>query len=622
MQKQGLAAITIICAVLWIYLSSTSNPGIWVSDEVAYTLTMKSLYDSGTLLLWNGNDEIISQELMLPSTLVLQIDDLYLMYGRPANLYAFFSLPFYHIWGMNALKIMNATFYCLTIITLYLMAGLFFKGWGKPFITAILYGFTSYSLQITRISIPHMISVFATVLSATITLHYILKKGDERMLRFSGFLMGISFGLRYPNIIFLPVSLALIHLYSGRKASFNYFLGGSLAVFLALGINQIYYGLFLVSGYGMIWKLATRSFIPLITVSITLIFGFALYRRKRQFMDRNKKSILLAAAVITVFSISASPLVREAISMKAHNFYTKIFDMTRLDEGVYGHPLRSKKALLQSTPYIILGLIPVITYAGSREKRAATFIYSIAASQIIFYCLSTPAAGGVDETYGVRYFLEAVPFLTLICMLSLRGWMDALDDKKKIITAAAIILAALLIYSNKEIVYPQRSLRITHTLLALSLGAVYFRQGGRPSPNNSLFTLLLVISVAFSAAVAFHDMNRLEKSTRDISNFWDAITPYVPDDSVLVVPKRTSSIRALGPKLFKQKVRVLLPTVGGYQDTLEIIEFYMKMGKPVYVLHRQEMEADSYYGNMTNIIQELEYEKLYWMNYTSSYTRV
>ncbi|MBD3261242.1 MAG: hypothetical protein GF334_06090, partial [Candidatus Altiarchaeales archaeon] len=97
----------IFCALLILWLFSNLSGGAFISDEVTYLLTVDSLYKTGWLDLWNGNNETIASEMVPASSKYVESGGVYGIIGMPAPFYAFMSLPFYPLFGLKSIIALN-----------------------------------------------------------------------------------------------------------------------------------------------------------------------------------------------------------------------------------------------------------------------------------------------------------------------------------------------------------------------------------------------------------------------------------------------------------------------------------------------------------------------------------
>jgi hypothetical protein len=240
----------------------------------------------------------------------------------------------------------------------------------------------------------------------------------------------------------------------------------------------------------------------------------------------------------------------------------------------------------------------------------------MALSQILFYSIVSVSVGGRDESYGIRYFLEAVPLLTILTVTSIRRWIDEISVSQLALFALVFTASSLLLYSKPDLIYPKnKDYRIIPTILSIGLLASYIKNFNRKEASK-LFTILMALAVAFSAVVAYYDTSHINAKKPQVSRLWHAVEGAITGDSVIVVPEKALMVHILKPKLDIPSIRYVLPETNGYQDTLEILSFYQQRNKTIYLFNPNKMVHPSWKGNITDIYEKMKYDKMHWMNVT------
>ncbi|HHQ45160.1 MAG TPA: hypothetical protein ENN13_03380 [Candidatus Altiarchaeales archaeon] len=606
----------VFCILLTAYLLLNLVPGAFVTDEVAYLLTADSLYKTGWLDLWNGNNEFVSNEMELSATRYFEDGGVYGLMGIPAPFYAFAALPFQPFFGLSSIIALNILCYGLACLGVYLLGKLVLEDGKLAFLSMALFAFASYSLQYSAISIPHLPSI-VLVLFSMLVFVYDYQRGCRReMYIYSGFMMGASLGFRYTNIVFLVILTLAVYHFKGVKRSLLFLFGNVIPLTLLFTIHRRYFLSWLSSGYGSLisdW-LFGRGMI------FAFLFGFAgvaafLFRKRLEvrfggFSRKDWWKFGVTGLVLLAFMVFFDPDAFSVLWMRAVYFYGKVFDMTPL-AGEFG--VFRKKAFFQATPYMILALAAPFIQQDLKRKRMLQTILVYASSILVFYSL-VGATGGRDETFGMRYFLEAVPFFIVLSVESVKEYLKGLRGSGACVILLSTIFAAYLQYMRGWWVYPEQEYRFLHTLIAVLLLASFllFRRNVK---SSVLLAVFLMLSVSFSSACARADLNGLNQRKFIVSELWDGLDSVIEDDSVIVTQGHAHTIRVVGPKAVKT-LRIVTPTRGNYTDTLRILEFYAGMNKTIYIL-KMDLEDDSddeWLLRMREITSAVDYDRLYWMD--------
>ncbi|MFH0861743.1 MAG: glycosyltransferase family 39 protein [Candidatus Altiarchaeota archaeon] len=555
-----------------------------VSDEVAYTLMADTFAETGGFEIWNGLDEVQSWQLVLPSTHLVSDGQVYRLFGVPSPLYPVISLPFYRMWGLRGLVLLNVLSYSVLIILVYLLARLFLDEWLSE-AAAIVYSLMTPSLPFTNYVLPHLLSVMLVVLSVYLVIRNVLRGkagGFENFI--SGLVGGLALGVRFTDGIFSAAMLSLLIVRRDRAGASMFATGLLIPVIAILWINLICFGDAFETGYGNFLMIAKPAYLGAAAMALACYW---LYATKRVGIP----ALAIVACIIGLFGLA---FYSDALMNYVQSFLASVFDLSYHPSGMW---VVYKKALLQSSPFLILSALSVF-YLRQDNRKPVLMLLFFASFLIIAYYAAF-SYGGADETYSMRYFMESAPFLVVLSMLVAERIFQGITRVEWALFGAVFLLVAAVYLRDGLLIFSLDPLvQSVPAMLSISLLAAswcYLRFGRL----RSLAGLLLALCLAVSLAHSYGEWSIVNTKREVGVQVFAALADAVADDSAVFVDEQPYATLFLKAKTSK-RVRVL---VVEYQPavTSDLVDYYVKGGIPVYFLNLNNRSAwfNEYFRNLS-----------------------
>jgi hypothetical protein len=249
-----------------------------------------------------------------------------------------------------------------------------------------------------------------------------------------------------------------------------------------------------------------------------------------------------------------------------------------------------KKALLQSCPYLVFILIPIISSRYQRElRRPIALALAIPLLVLVFYA---PFNWHGGKAFNLRYLLPALPFLSLLVGWTVVALTKGLNKSQIQLVALSSLLVAIVHLVVRRAIDMPLKLDLTgnidlfygtipHIFIALFLVLVILWV--RRPKSRVIRTIVLsglASGIVWSGLVAFaYDAPR----TLDIrtSRLWlaEKTAQYVEDGALLLVESASHLYTLVS---FRPNVRIASPANDDFSDTSKLIDFSLKKGRAVY----------------------------------------
>ncbi|MFC2154462.1 ArnT family glycosyltransferase [Candidatus Altiarchaeota archaeon] len=562
--------------ILTALLLSTLTPGIRTTDEFAYLLMIKSYAVDGTFEIWNGLDEINSKEQIILGTTFALIDGPRLM-GIPAPLYTPLAAPFYIALGVLGVNALSVLAYTMTTLLVYCTAKFLFTEDDKiPFFAAVCYSVSTYTLGYSQMVWPQTISVLFVSSSVYFLLKFYYVKKTPIYLVIAGFLSAYAVGIRYPNAIYSIVLFAFIWLKYQRKELGEFATGYSIPIFFLVVYNIVYFHHPFTTGYGNVLILAANN---LGLFAGFLILGIVLYALRKSFYFKQHRglqifSTLCLLSVLVIIGYSTGLLQSFLLQFIQKIVFTNINPENFLD----------KKALLQSTPYLVLALFTPLSLRRGNQRDLLALLSALALAGIIFY--ASKSLGGLEESLGIRYLLETVPFLVLLSVYTVAKVAPRPSNKTFALSLFLLIISLLFFINKPFILYPLEVglSAFTPVFLSVAVSGAFLLAYWKKVFTN-YFVMFLALSLSFSTAIAYADavvMKRYRDETASISQMLD---DAIENDSVILINSFGDEGLFYNSKITK-KIRLITVSRDNGIDTQRIVEYYSRRDKKIYTLIR------------------------------------
>lgn len=615
-------------------VSALTGAGYFSIDEVTYHLMVKNLSDGHFYEILNGYHEF--QSPAFNSALLVERED-FLVAQYPA-FYAFIAFPFYWLFGLGGLFILNALCFVGVLTVTYAIAEHFSKDKTVALLSCFLLGAASFLADYAIAAWPHAVSCLCLM----IAFWSLIKSGvfEEQgvsassWLLLSGAFLGIALGLRYDAVFMLPVlALPLLLQRPFKIVPVLALALGVLPSLILLSISNWYkFEEMIPFSYGRSsGSLASSSYLPFLFLAIAGMLFLVLFPLKHF-----KK--FLAACCIAVFALLLfSQTIRSIFFQLCHGGFQllvdfRIRDLDKLEPALTRGPTGSmiylgsvKKSLLQSLPWFPLVFLPLIPLIRSKDKPFDTFTLSL---YLPIACFIVPYAffawhGGMS--LNLRYWIPMLPFVAIITASAwtklfpltgtpyLRRSTNLLVVVVLIATFAFSFLATPTGLLSHEGTLRLQEIVFLNLPLVLSGAFVFFLiiYSLKLLPNTGISQaatwLLFVSCVTWSIGTTFfYDLPRSSLVRKVNYVTADMIAPHLNNDSLLITDLADATFGVIESK----NVRIANPTRNDFADFNQLAKAYLEKGTPVYALFStEEWERLSSAGYLEGLGTELKEEK-------------
>ncbi len=500
-----------------------------------------------------------------PLIKALTVDHYGLVYPQYPSGYALLAAPFYTVFGIQGLMLMNALAFALSIWLTYALARQLYDKrtaqWAAG-IFAIASFAPTYALGIW----PHMTALAAwlgAIYVAVIAAQAPSLRTRASTLMLAGLLIGAGINIRVDVFLAGLILFLWLRLFArpqDRLAPVFLVLGMAPGLLLAAWINFVKFGTFApfsygssggadtVGRYGLVAAAAGLMIVAAWAANVPTALSWAWAYKRRCFLAVITIGALAIAAIGPLRDLAwrvLTGLYVLVINLQAHDLYHQ----EGVEKNSYGQLLfwgYPKKALIQSIPWLPLALVPCIGLLRGLNARAVSLCLIAAAAPLGFYALNHWHGGG---SYSMRYFLPAIPFLAL---LAASGLMEIFRNKKitRQMALYAVVAASVIYLGLQELgqrsqwwfapaaLYPQWF--IAAALCAFIIWRVLVSHAER----SKLGEALCLFALAYAAAINLyeelgHERTRAEQRARAI----DISAPLTAGD-LIISPMQLSLIPA------------------------------------------------------------------------------
>ena len=546
-----LAMVFAALALAAVIMAMLAPPGPFIVDGGVYLDMARAMAEDGSLAV-AGNGGVAGAP-ALTKHLTHAVGGA--VYPQYPSGYALLAAPFYAALGVHGLMLMNAlAFVACAWLTFRITMDLFHDeavSVGAALIF-LLAGFaSSYAFSIW----PHMVSltgslgaVFCAIRGARAT-----PRNAAVWFLATGALIGVGVNIRIDTILVFAVLFFWLRLFArptDRLAPLWLTLGAAPALLLAAWLNHLKFGTFSPISYGPgTGNSSIDAYTPIIVGGGALL-GLAWLVNPQaiaaQSVRRFGLTTMLAAggALALAALMLAWPFVSKTlygayvlvINLQAHNAYHQ--DGVELNAYgqlmFWGYP---KKALIQSLPYLPLMLVPLWRFFRGAHVEAVSLCLLAIAAPVAFYSLKQWHGGG---SYNMRYFLPALPFIAMLCAVTLREAAALATTVKRQDLLLAAVLAGFGFFAMQTLgratpalyapaaLYPQWALALT---LAVVAGIYLIR------PGTATARALLIAGAAalsYSVFLSVDDEASTEKARAEQAAVSKEIAKSIPAGSLVL----------------------------------------------------------------------------------------
>ncbi|MBD3388249.1 MAG: hypothetical protein GF416_04145 [Candidatus Altiarchaeales archaeon] len=561
-------AMAAYAILLFLSLAANIETYLNINDEVTYML-MADTISKGRLDIWNGADEMDSDELVFHATFKQGGRT----YGVPSPMYQLLALPFYLALGVRGLILMNTFSFAGTTLVVYHMSKSLFESGRLAALTAVFYSIISYSMKYSLDLWPHMISVFLVSLSAWLILRC--------RPWVAGLAMGFAVSIRYSNILLLGVLGAYALARSGRVKTVRFLLGSLPPAAATLLMLRSIHGTFSKTGYNpgqsIIEYLSADVKPYLLILAAASLISFAFARRMRGLRAGAIAGLSCLLMLSILFTFEDPGFTDKAIS-SLRILCSEVVDMQSHPDTRVPH---RKKSLLQASPILALALLapPILR---KRVGLSGVFLLYAPFSSLALFYSSYPLKHGGSVMF-MRYFLEAVPFLAIASAYALSSMarFGSVETTASKTGLAVIVFTMLGPLQGLSADFAGFFLRFVPLTLAASLivSGAAAHHGRR---CRRLFHAALILTVAYSISSNVVDTTVTKKSKAFVGETLEDLD-VLEEGSTVFVGEDTGFI-AVGQLKKDRGIRLVQASIDGFNDSQRTMEHYVSSGVPVNVV--------------------------------------
>ncbi|MEO1136586.1 MAG: hypothetical protein AAFW68_08260, partial [Pseudomonadota bacterium] len=458
--------------------------------------------------------------------------------------YALLAAPFYIVFGVQGLMLMNALSF---VASIWLVSKITQRFYGQKVAkwAATIFAIATFAPVYAFGIWPHMLALAVWLAAAYFALiAYFQEQRQQRWLycALAGLLIGAGVNIRLDVFLVGLVLFFWMRLFSlprDRISPLFLILGTAPGLLLAAWLNAQKFGAFTPFSYGRgAGGLDSTDQYTLLFIAMGSLMAVAWSVNLPVVwtMLRNKKAhltVIIGLCAVGLFMSPAGVLLWRMMTgvyvlvfnLQAHDAYVQ----AGVERNEYGHLLfwgYPKKALIQSLPWAPLILLPLLGFFRGRQIQAVSLCLLSIAAPVAFYALNHWHGGG---SYNMRYFFPALPFLAILAAAGLAEIMRDTRPTRQMLLMM-LVGASILHIGLQEIgqanerflapaaLYPQW---VIAAALLIALAAISRRPSAyrcSAAVSLSLFALAYGLAVNFYEEVT-HERTRFEQldRARDIS---------------------------------------------------------------------------------------------------------
>jgi len=551
--------------VLGIVLTLSVVPSVFTVDDNNYLVNV--------LALRRGRVTIANTEGLRPSRELLFFDptartravEVTPVASTAPPLYAPLAVPF-SVLGWRGLVALNTLAYLATILLVFHYARRHAAAAFTPWLAAGAFAFGGYTIEYALGLWPHALS-FALCFAGIVAAGRAIENGRLAPAAAAGFLLALAIGIRYQNAVVLAAVGAGIVVWTRHRwrAVAAFALATAVPLSASAAINHERF-----DSWNPISKGPGYLDVPI--------------------AGRDRGAWVIDPAVMfwgQVVDYSARP---KLTSVEVQSWLQH--DPTTGAHLIFGVVV--KKALLQSAPWVVLGLLLLLAawVPAVRlpiDQRRQLRLLSLVAVAI----LATFSFAGVDRhdglAFNARYFLELMPVVSVAFAWALDG--RALKYRTIAIGAALGFVAVLVILSATPVVgrpgmpawmFRQLAVLKTPLLLAVILAVAWLLT---PDSEARRVFLSVTVGLCLGWGLMMHlgtdVLTSQAMRTASLARA-RAIAEVVPDRSAVI--GHWGSKDAVGPLLLTRDIVVLDAWTDDGRDAPGLIRELLARERTVYVL--------------------------------------
>ncbi len=578
-------------------------PGYLLIDEVVYHWASKSMAQTGGFELWNGYTEFPSPELHhefaapYKGRLVAQYP----------YLFTVLTYPLYVLMGFYGLYLCNAISFLGVVALCYATARKFFDDIDLALNACLILVLCTFAWEYSQAAWPHTTSML--FIMAAFYLFVCSYYSKERLTSLylalgAGLIAGFGTSVRMEGALLYP-ALILPFLFERlwRPREALAVIAGMLPGLTVFAIvNNAKFGRLSPFSYGGPTNIS--PYVALFFVGIVVALWVITRSRFTILVNRHRKK-LYATAVVALLALLLVPQTRGFILRVATYSYVSVADIRSLDPDLVRPAMRrssgggvvyigaQKKALLQSMPYLVILLIPLVRIVRRDEAGSIlTILFLMPLATLGYYACAFHASGAYEGglCLNYRYYLTLLPFFSILSAYAIREIRLRWGDPPSFRIAAAVSFLTTLAYFFfvhkwlRHVDYLELPLLVFPLFVAgflLALLAVgELVRGNEIRLMNGVVWTALVVALTWSSLVAFVYDYPVHRNQRIVNyNIGESLRRVIPPDSIFFTAPVLDPFMRL---IENDRVRIAFPYRDQFEDFPKLVEFHLKAGRRVY----------------------------------------
>lgn len=579
--------------------------GYYGYDEGLYHLMIRAFESSGNLHVWNGYEELPADQFVLRHVIVHD--------GRLASpypyLFAVVAAPIYGLFGFGGLFFINGLAYAGTVALCIALAQRLLNDKRLSISAGLIFVFATFGWQYSQAVWPHGLSMFIVVSCVYLGVLALDEKNRGRSIGLalaSGVMAGFGAGIRLDNFFVLPA--IIVPLFLARPSRLVSALAVCVGAIPGLAVltytNYLKFGVMSPFSYGTGLQGSAayaESYLPIFFAGgIVVLAIWARMRWPAALSTTQKRAAITLSAVAGLACIwFAWPL----LARFADGFYQLVVDLrirnlnwteSGLSRGPGGSMVYTgavQKSLLQSCPYLVAAVIPLVYLLRNREGALRLSILFLAPVTYVSVFSYFSWHGGL--TLHIRYFVITLPFTSILMAWAWRDVARPLPHLGRYLMVGSPIAVLLIVvaiamvgYGNVDATHEFVLLTLPLILAAivLVLSLMWMMPGGNREGLRrfvpSFLTVSLLLGFVWSGTVAFvYDFPRDLVIRKLRTEILDAIAPVIKPDS-LVLARPHHNIMGL---FSKDRVRLARLESTDLKASRPLIDHHHRAGRIVYL---------------------------------------
>jgi len=583
-------------------------PGYLSIDEVVYDWMARDFASSGSLDLWNGYAELPSEEL---TVLFVRIHDGRLIPQYP-YLFPVLCYPIYRVAGFFGMFLFNSLAFLGLVALCYALTFRLFDDGDLALTSCLVLVFATFAWEYSQAAWPHVTAALFVLGSFYLGIRAYFAETGQSAARFAvaaGLIAGFGAGIRLDCILVAPCLLAIFLFASPSRfrESAAFVLGTIPGIALLAVTNDLKFGSFIPFSYGT--SVGGLTFGPAarlaVAAGLLIVTTWVATRPRSRTVISSHKFVALMVIAIACAAVMAVPETRKFVQSEALGWYTMVVDLrwfdpnadmsalTRSATGGLVYIGAQKKALLQSMPYLVVLLAPVVALVRREkdsQRLAMLFLLPLACAALFGHITFH---GGL--CLNLRYFYPALPFFAILSAYAIRqlkrdeGWEPHFAP----LAAGALLTAGVFLLCNKELSATSNQQEWVLLLplvlagsLLLALSGAYMARGEWHRRAIRVVGVLLTGCLVWSFMVAFfYDYDRHRDHRIANYRLGRLIARVVKPNSIFFTSPYVDPFMAL---LHTRGVRIAIPDKDEFKDFPALLDFHLQRGRLAYAVFPME----------------------------------